>query len=115
MKKFIKPAYLLFYVLALVSFFVWGLLYADWIGAGENQGLAGGAIILGYGVISAFLGLAISFFVAYRLKHRFIIKINIVLLVLLLTSISLVFYNAERVKGMVQRASLGNNQHSKIL
>ena len=98
MQKFLKPACFLLYVLALLSFFVLGLLFAGWMDAGKNQGLAGGAIVLGYGIISSFLGLILSLFGAYHLKHRAIVKMNLALSLFLIASISIIFFNAKQRK-----------------
>ena len=62
MKKLFKPASLLLYFLTILSFFLAGFLYAALTGAGKGQGLAGGAIVLGYGVLSAGVAFVISIF-----------------------------------------------------
>ncbi len=98
MKKLFKPSSLLLSLLALLVFFILGLLYAGWIEAGKNQGLAAGAIVLGYGVISAFFGLILSFFAIYYLSHRAVVKTNIVLSILLLGGVLLIVYNANQRK-----------------
>ncbi|MEO0572360.1 MAG: hypothetical protein AAF039_11700 [Bacteroidota bacterium] len=95
MKKLLKPACLLFNILALVLFFFLGLLYAGWIEAGKNQGLAGGAIVLGYGVLFAIVALFVSFFVTYRLRHKYVIRANVILGILILASVLLIKNNAD--------------------
>ncbi len=98
MKKLFKPACLLFNILTLILFFFLGLLYAGWMEAGKNQGLAGGAIVLGYGVIFAMVALIISFFVTYRSKHIHIVRANVVLGILILASFLLIKNNADARK-----------------
>lgn len=85
MKQFLKPAFLLFYLLMPVSFFFIGLLFAKWIDAGKGQMLAAGAIVLGYGVLFAVLALVASFIIVRYIKHRLVVITNIVLAVLLLS------------------------------
>jgi hypothetical protein len=95
MKKLFKPACLLFNILSLILFFFIGLLYAGWIDAGRNQGLAGGAIVLSYGVIFAFVALLFSFFATYRLEHKSVVRGNIILGVLILMSFLWIKFNAD--------------------
>ena len=45
--------------LALTGFAA-GLFIASWAGAGQGQGLAGGAIVLGYGLVGALLAAAVT-------------------------------------------------------
>lgn len=86
MKKIFKPASLLFNILSLLSFFILGLLFAGWINAGKGQMLAGGAIVLGYGVLFGGIGLILSFFVTYNVKHQIIVIGNIVFAVFILAT-----------------------------
>ena len=79
MKNLIKPYSLLLYLLVIIVFFFIGILYAGLVEAGKNQGLAGGAIVLGYGVMSAFFALIASLIAAYKLAGKVIININKIL------------------------------------
>ncbi len=81
----LKPYGFLMYFLAIVAFFFVGVTYAGIIEAGKNQMLAGGAIVLGYGVMGSFAGLCLALFVAYRSGRKTIIRINIILLVSILS------------------------------
>lgn len=63
----------------VIVFFFRGVYYEGITGAAEGQGLAGGAIVLGYGVITAFVALLISFIIAYHAPHEIVVKINQVL------------------------------------
>ncbi len=74
-----KPASFLYYFLVIIVFFLLGLIYADLTGAGDNQGLAAAAIVLGYGAISAFAAFVISLFIAYRAEVRTIVVLNKIL------------------------------------
>lgn len=71
-------SFLLYFLAVLTSFFV-GVTYAGIVEAGKNQGLAGGAIVLGYGVIGAFFGFIIALFIANKTNRRIIFRLNIIL------------------------------------
>lgn len=105
MKKLFKPACLLFNILTLILFFFIGLLYAGWIEAGKNQGLAAGAIVLGYGVIFGFAALILSFFITYNVHHKHIVKGNIISVILILTSFFFLKLSADK------RREKRNNQN----
>lgn len=77
--QMVKPYSLLFYLLGIIASFFIGLTYAGITDAGKNQGLAGGAIVLGYGVIAAGIGLIIALFVAYKANRKIIFRLNIIL------------------------------------
>jgi len=96
MKSFFKPARIGFYILMLLVCFVLGLYFAAAIDAGKNQGLAGGAIVVGYGVLFGGIGFVASFFIAHYLQVKNIVKINLVLLVLLLASWGYKYYQFQQ-------------------
>lgn len=77
--QMLKPYSFLLYFLAILTFFFVGLTYAGIIEAGKNQGLAGGAIVLGYGVMGAFFGFIAALFVANRTNRKIIFRLNIIL------------------------------------
>ncbi len=79
MKRLFKPYSLLLYLLAILMFFFIGIIYAGWVGAGKNQGLAAAAIVLGYGVISAISGWVIALIAAYKFPAKTVININKIL------------------------------------
>ncbi|RMA58806.1 hypothetical protein [Ulvibacter antarcticus] len=86
MKKLLKPACIGFYILMLLAFFIAGLFFAGWIDAGKNQGLAGGAIVVGYGVMFGGIAFIASFFIAYYLQIKTLVKLNWLLIVLILVT-----------------------------
>jgi len=92
MKNFFKPARIAFYILMLLTFFIIGLYFASWIGAGKGQGLAGGAIVLGYGVLFGGVAFIASFFISYHIKHKLIIRFNWVLLLVLVIAYGVTHY-----------------------
>ncbi|KAA3618230.1 MAG: hypothetical protein DWP94_14645, partial [Flavobacterium sp.] len=113
MKKLLKPACIGFYFLMLLSFFIVGLFYAGAIDAGKNQGLAGGAIVVGYGVLFGGIAFVASFFIAYHLNLKIIKIINWVLLVLILTTWSIKFYEFRQWDKLQEEKSKEIKQRSK--
>jgi hypothetical protein len=77
--QMLKPYSFLLYGLVLISFFFVGVTYAGIVEAGKNQGLAGGAIVLGYGVMAACIGFLVSLFITYKTNRKIIFRINIIL------------------------------------
>ena len=83
MKKLLKPASFGFYFLMLFVFFFIGIYVAGFVGAGKNQMLAGGAIVLGWGVMFAGIAFVASFIIARYAPHRNIVRLNWLLLIVL--------------------------------
>ncbi|WP_188315202.1 hypothetical protein [Maribacter arenosus] len=79
--RMLKLYSLLLYPLTLIAFFFVGISYAGLVEAGKNQGLAGGAIVFGYGIMAAVIGLVIALFVAYKTNRKTIFWLNIILTV----------------------------------
>ena len=77
---------ILFYLLFFLTGFFLGILVANIVDAGKGQMLAGGAIVLGYGVVGAVLGLAVSIILSaiYKVKPSVKILLNKILAVILL-------------------------------
>ena len=84
MKQLLNAPSIFLYFLAIIAFFFVGVSYAGWVEAGKNQGLAGGAIVIGYGVVAAFIALISALFIAYYIKRPVIVKINVVLAISIL-------------------------------
>jgi uncharacterized membrane protein YjfL (UPF0719 family) len=82
----VKPYSLFMYVLAIIAFFFLGLVYAGITEAGKGQMLAGGAIVFGYGIIGAFIGLCISIVIAIKANRSIIIKLNVLLALVIMAS-----------------------------
>ena len=109
MKKLLKPARIAFYFLMLIAFFILGLVFAGLINAGKNQGLAGGAIVLGYGVLFGGIAFIASFFIAHKTTHKFIIRANWVLFVIVLISYGIIHYkyqNRQKTKEIEKTNSI---------
>ena len=81
--RMLKPYSFLFYVLAFIFSFFVGIMVARVVGAGKGQMLAAGAIVLGYGVVGALLGLALALFITNKTDRKFVIAGNITLAILI--------------------------------
>ena len=81
-----KPRSFLLYVLAILATFFAGLFVAGLLEAGKHQGLAGGAIVLGYGVVAAGIGLIASLLIAWKANRNTVVRLNGILAILILAS-----------------------------
>ncbi|EPR68365.1 hypothetical protein [Cyclobacterium qasimii] len=70
MKKALRGSSFLFYFLTIIVFFILGGLFSKYMGVGKNQGLAGGAIVLGNALMYAIGALIIAIILAGRLKQN---------------------------------------------
>ncbi|WP_040247769.1 hypothetical protein [Psychroserpens mesophilus] len=77
--KLLKLYSFLLYILAIITFFFIGISIADIVGAGKNQGLAGGAIVLGYAVVGSVIGLILSLLIANKTNRKVIFRLNLIL------------------------------------
>ena len=84
MKKALKGSSFLFYLLAFVLFFILGGLFSVYLGAGKNQGLAGGAIVLGYALMYAVGAVIVAIILASILKTKTVVNANIVLFIIVI-------------------------------
>ena len=101
MKRMFKPYSILFYFFVVIVFFIAGVYFAGITGAAEGQGLAGAAIVLGYGVITAFVALILSLILVYYVEREIIVKANKVLGVIFLIFAAITAYRIitmERVE-----------------
>ena len=92
MKKLLKPACFAFYFLMLLVFFILGMYVASWMEVGKNQGLAAAAIAMGWGISFGFIAFVVSIFLAWFLAPKIIARLNIVLLILLISVYSITHY-----------------------
>ena len=92
MKKLFKPACLFLYLLTIIVFFFIGTFYVGISGAAKNQGLAGGAIVLWYGLNYAFFAFLASLFLAYHASPGTIVRVNKILGITFLVVISIFVY-----------------------
>lgn len=87
-KQLFRLSALIFDLLATLNFFVLGLFFAKWIEAGKNQGLAGGAIVMGYGVLFAAIGLVLALAIGYRLNKKVLRYLNLAFALVFLSFIA---------------------------
>lgn len=95
MKEYFKLSNLLFYLLITFIAFFLGMLLAGITGAGKGQGLAGGAIVFGYGVISAGVVFVISIFLAQWFGSAIVVRLNKIMLVVVAVMMALLFYRYQ--------------------
>jgi len=76
----------------ILVFFFAGVYYAVLTGAAEGQGLAAGAIVIGYGVFTAFTAFFFSFIITYHSSLEWITRLNQILAIILLLFISITAY-----------------------
>lgn len=84
MRRYFKVHCLLLYLLAFLFFTVVGAGATALSGAADNQGLAGGAIVLFYGLITGFVAFVLSILFVKHGSRKQIIMVNLVLAVGLL-------------------------------
>jgi mannose/fructose/N-acetylgalactosamine-specific phosphotransferase system component IID len=98
----------LFFVLCFLAGFFAGIMVATLVDAGKGQMLAGGAIVLGYGVVGAVLGLVVALYLSliYRAKPKDIILWNKLLAVLVLC-FWIVFYVRYQQREAERKEQMG--------
>lgn len=114
MHKLLKPACLLLLFLFFINFFIVGTTFAMLIDVAKDQGLAGSAIILGYGVLFGFFAVVISFFLIFFLPLKSIVKINRFFSILLLMLI-LVFTIQYITRKKSNSIESQNNHNSELV
>jgi hypothetical protein len=88
----LKPARLLFYFLSAICLFFAGLYFAGFTGQAEGQGLAGGAIVLFYGIVSGGIGFFASILFGRQFSIQYLKKINLLLGVILILFLAMAGY-----------------------
>ncbi len=91
-KRIFKASSIGLYFLAFLLFFVIGLYAAKLSGAGKDQMLAGGAIVLFWGLIFAVLAVVASAVLALYASPKTVVRINWALLILVLFIYGIALY-----------------------
>ncbi|GAA5220273.1 hypothetical protein GCM10025777_09030 [Membranihabitans marinus] len=78
--------------------FILGGFTAKWSGAVNGQGLAGGAIVLFYGLIATAVGLVFAFYIVSRSKESLIKRLNIILTVIFILIVAFYSYRYFQYK-----------------
>lgn len=94
MNRIFKPASLLMYVLVGLVFFVVGAAVSGVADVAKGQGLAGGAIVVYYGIVTAIVAFIASLFIAYKTSNDAVVRINKIFGVLLLLVVCIVVFRA---------------------
>ncbi|MEZ5008980.1 MAG: hypothetical protein R2753_12585 [Chitinophagales bacterium] len=115
MKRFVQPTSLLLYVLTILVFLLVGMFYASLSGAAEGQGLAGGAIILGNGIVFAIIAFAAALLYTYFTNPKAIKLANKVLGVLLLLLIAIVVFRYYKLNKSETTATIEANSKTKTI
>lgn len=79
MSNYVKLSSLLFYLLVIVLCFILGTAISGLSGVAKDQGLAGGAIIFWYGILTAIGGFLISIILVSKTNIQMIKKANWIL------------------------------------
>ena len=77
MRAIFRPDRLLFCFLFILNSFLLDMFYAGVTDAGHDQGLAGGAIVIDYGVNFFLVALIISLVVVLKVSHEKIVAMKI--------------------------------------
>lgn len=112
MNKFLKPSSFVLYLLFILLFFILGAAVAGLSGVAKNQGLAGGAIVLGYGIMAAFGGLVLAFIVISKARVDIIKKTNWIILAIVLVIFAMLSYRSS-TKVKPEQSPPINNQPKK--
>ena len=96
----------------MLNLFFVGVSVAVLLEVGKNQGLAGGAIILGYGFVGSIIALVVAIILNNILKKRYIVFVNKVLVwVIIVFSIGFTlnyFFNIKPKKTQEQQKKMFN-------
>ena len=84
------------YILAFLLFFMVGLFAAMLFGAGKDQMLAGGPIVLFWGLIFAVLAVVASVILALHTSPKTIVTVNWVLLVIVVLLYGIGYYSFNK-------------------
>ena len=96
MSKVSKLTGVLFFLLMILFAFILGLVYAGIVDAGKDQGLAGGAIVLGYGVVGAVIGIVAAIIIVLKTNQKTLVVVNAVLAVLLVLTLVIARYKFKK-------------------
>ena len=95
MKAYFKPSSILFYLLSALLFFLLGTVLAGIAGAGKGQGLAGGAIVLGYGVMAGCFALIAAIVTVGFVKESRVRSFNKILAAIFVLLIIFIIYRFQ--------------------
>lgn len=97
MKKIFTPSSILLYLLSFLVFCLIGGAFAGMSGAGRDQGLAGGAIVFWYAMLSGLAGLFAAIFLAWRAERKTIATANRIIAIVLLALLAILYYRYQTI------------------
>lgn len=97
MKKIFTPSSILLYLLSFLVFCLIGGAFAGISGAGRDQGLAGGAIVFWYAMLSGLAGLFAAIFLAWRAERKTIATANRIIAIVLLAMLAILYYRYQTI------------------
>lgn len=97
MKNIFTPSSILLYLLSFLVFCLIGGAFAGISGAGRDQGLAGGAIVFWYALLSGLAGLFAAIFLAWRAERKTIATANRIIAIVLLALLAILFYRYQTI------------------
>jgi len=83
---------LVFCILVFLFSSIAGIIISGLLGTGDGQGLAAGAIVIGYGFIIGLACTVLAILILSRLKPALIVKLNIIFAIILLLAVSILTY-----------------------
>lgn len=112
MSVLFSRASILFYFLVTINALLLGMFYAGAIDAGADQGLAGGAIVLEYGISFGLIALVIAPVIAHKCSRRVIIILNKIMVLLLVLCLGIISY---RISNRTNNTASAHSHPSVIL
>lgn len=101
MKKFFQPSSLLLYLLSILVFFLGVASLTSMAGLAKNQGLAGAAIVIGYGFIAAFIALIAAVMIVHLFNKELVILLVKILAVIFAILILYLKFRPRNEKAVV--------------
>jgi hypothetical protein len=104
----------LFVLLAILAFFLAGIFFVLVFDLAKGQGLAGGAIVLGYGVMGGGIGLVLSIIVIIQKKYKIRSIMSKILIVVVIALSGYFYWNYQtNVKPKREKSKLDMPQASE--
>lgn len=91
-----------------------GAIASSLLGAADGQGLAAGAIIVGYGLMTGMVGILIALFALKHLSVPAVKKLNILLAIVLLILAAFIAYRVNEKSKEKQLQASNNMGASKL-
>lgn len=103
MNTYINIRSLILYVLGFLLFFCAGGIVANLARAGENQGLAAGAIVFGYAIIGGLIGIVATLIMVGLLPKKIIVRLNLAFSIAVMLMIGVFFFQAYQKRAFKKK------------